>query len=66
MKNQPETNAECCPQFDPIPWDDKIIQWNNKRFVKDSVCSFFYIPMNFGSVMRRLDQKIRNEGANIE
>jgi len=66
MKNQPETNAECCPKFDPIAWDDKIIQWNNKRFVKDSICSFFYIPINFGSVMRRLDQKIRNEGANIE
>lgn len=66
MKNQKENNSICCPEFDPIPWDDKIIQWENKRFIKDSVCTFFYMPMNFGSVMRRLDQKIRNEGAKVE
>lgn len=66
MKNQSETNSICCPEFDPIPWDDKIIEWDNKRFVKESVCTFFYMPMNFGSVMRKLDEKIRNEGAKIE
>lgn len=66
MKNQSDINSICCPEFDPIPWDDKIIEWDNKRFVKESVCTFFYMPMNFGSVMRKLDEKIRNEGANIE
>ncbi|MFA6200556.1 MAG: hydrolase [Bacteroidales bacterium] len=66
MKNQSETNSICCPEFNPIPWDDKIIEWDNKRFVKESVCTFFYMPMNFGSVIRRLDEKIRNEGGKIE
>lgn len=66
MKNQSETNSICCPEFDPFPWDDKIIEWNDKRFVKGSICTFFYMPMNFGSVMRKLDEKIRNEGGKIE
>jgi len=66
VKNQSETNSICCPEFDPIPWDDKIIEWDNKRFVKESVCTFFYMPMNFGSVIRKLDEKIRNAGGKIE
>lgn len=66
MKNQSENDSICCPQFDPFPWDDKIIEWNDKRFVKGSVCTLFYMPMNFGSVIRKLDTKIRDEGGKIE
>jgi hypothetical protein len=44
---------ECCPQFNPAPWDDKILTWENKRFVKDRVTSIFHIPLNFGAVMKR-------------
>jgi len=43
----------CCPPFDPEPWDEKEIAWENKRFVKDRVRSFLHIPLNFGSVMKR-------------
>lgn len=38
----------CCDPFDPEPWQDKEITWNNKLFVKDQVRSFFHIPLNFG------------------
>ena len=44
---------ECCPLFNPEPWDDKMITWENKRFVKDRVTSLLHIPLNFGSVMKR-------------
>jgi hypothetical protein len=27
----------CCPKFDPTPWHEKIIEWDNKLFVKDRV-----------------------------
>jgi hypothetical protein len=69
-KNQPfdsvqNRNAECCPKFDPAPWDDKIFQWDNKRFIKDKVFTLFYIPMNFGSVMKRLDERVRKAGARM-
>lgn len=48
----------CCPRFDPLIWDDKQVEWNNKPFIKDTVATFFYVPLNYGAVMRRLDQKL--------
>jgi len=60
-----QNKSVCCPQFDPIPWDDNVFEWSNKKFIKDKVCTFFYIPINFGSVMKRLDSKIRKADANV-
>ena len=56
---------ECCPQFDPGPWDEKTFKWENKKFIKDKVCTLFYMPMNFGKVMKRLDKTVRNADAKI-
>ena len=44
---------ECCPPFDPTPWNDATFTWENKRFVRDRVTSFFHIPLNFGGVIKR-------------
>ena len=65
--NQPRQRDEnvCCPPFDPTPWEDKLFEWKDKKFVKDSVFTMFYMPMNFGKVMRRLDRKIRESEASI-
>ena len=63
--NTQSQQVECCPKFDSVPWDDKIFEWDNKRFIKDKVFTLFYMPMNFGSVMKRLDEKIRQAGAVI-
>lgn len=57
--------ADCCPKFDPKPWDSKQFEWKNKKFIKDRVLSFFFIPLNFGPVMKRLDEKVSNAGAKI-
>lgn len=46
-------NDECCPLFNPQPWDDKVLTWKDKRFVKDRVTSVLHIPLNFGAVMKR-------------
>ena len=54
---------ECCPRFDPEPWDEKELVWENRRFVKDRVTSFLHIPLNFGAVMRRLMPSIEAAGA---
>jgi hypothetical protein len=56
---------ECCPKFDPLPWDGKILDWNNKKFIKEKVTTFFYIPLNFNGVMKKLDEKIRKNNATI-
>jgi len=60
MPNDTET---CCPRFDPGPWDEKEITWENRKFVKDRVRSFFHIPLNFGSVMKRCMERIEAAGA---
>ena len=56
----------CCPRFDPEPWDGKTITWQNRRFVQDHVTSLFHIPLNYGTVMTRVDDAIRAAGAKLE
>jgi hypothetical protein len=63
--DNPSKENECCPRFVPEPWDGKIFQWENKRFIRDKVLTFFFMPLNFGSVMRRLNAKVEKSGATI-
>jgi hypothetical protein len=56
---------ECCPKFDPAPWDGQLLEWENKRFIKDKVCTFFHIPLNFGSAMTRSVKKIEEAGTKM-
>ena len=53
MKDQ-----ECCPKFDPAPWDNKVLEWQDKRFIKDHVRTFMYMPINFGGVITKLMKKV--------
>jgi hypothetical protein len=53
----------CCPEFDPNPWDNKVIEWDNKKFIRDKVFTLFFMPVNFGSAMKRLNQKVEKAGA---
>ncbi len=39
-----DKNKECCPKFDPSPWDKKTVVWKEKLFLKDSIPQFFHIP----------------------
>ncbi len=59
-------SEECCPKFNPEPWDNKTIVWQDKRFVQDHVTSFLHIPLNYGAVMTRNDDAIRAAGARTE
>jgi hypothetical protein len=63
METKTNSETECCPPFDPIPWDDKLIVWENKRFIKDHVFTIFYMPLNFGAAMKRLMKKLDDSGA---
>ena len=67
-KNQNKQNEEpeCCPKFEPALWDEKILDWDTKKFVKGSICTFMYMPLNFGSVMRKLDAKIRESDTSMQ
>lgn len=59
------TQKDCCPKFDPLPWDDKMLHWQDKRFIKNKVFTLFHIPINFGQVMKRLDAKVRKSGGTM-
>jgi hypothetical protein len=63
MKTHSDSNEICCTEFDPIPWEDQTFEWKNKRFIRDKVFTLFYMPVNFGSVMKRLDEKLTKAGA---
>lgn len=53
----------CCPRFDPKPWEGKIFEWKDKKFVKDKVKTFMHVPLNFGQVAARVMTKIEEAGA---
>ncbi len=42
MKNE---NKECCPKFNQEKWDGKTFNWDHKQFIKESVPTFFHIPL---------------------
>ena len=56
---------ECCPKFDPAPWDGKILEWENKRFIKGRVMTFFFMPITFGSVITKMNGKVEKAGATV-
>jgi len=49
MPNSKIKSTGCCEPFDPLPWEDKQVVWDNKLFVKDHVTSFLHIPLNMGA-----------------
>ncbi len=65
MENQTQIQETgCCPKFDPAPWDGKVFEWQDKRFIKGKVFTLFYMPINFGGVITKLMKKIEKAGGN--
>jgi len=54
---------ECCDRFNPEPWDKKVLNWKDKKFIKNRVRTFFYMPIGFGKVVAPLAEKIKQAGA---
>jgi hypothetical protein len=65
MTNHADEEDICCPKFDPAPWTEKTFEWDQKRFIKDRVFTFYYMPLNFGGTMRRLGKMVRDAGATM-
>jgi hypothetical protein len=60
-----KNNEKCCPEFHPEPWDDKVFDWEGKKFIRDHVKTFFYMPLNFGSAMKRLNKLFDSIGVEL-
>jgi hypothetical protein len=56
-------DTTCCPQFDPAPWNEKLHDWKDKKFIRDHVITFLHMPVNFGSVVKRMMARIEDAGA---
>ncbi|MFC1860060.1 hydrolase [Chloroflexota bacterium] len=46
-----EAETGCCPRFNPEPWEEKEVTWQDRLFIKDHVRSFLHIPLGFGKMM---------------
>lgn len=68
-QNQPAAEtpdkAECCPRFNPAPWDNKTLEWNDKKFVTGKVKTIFNMPVNFGAVITKLMETVDQAGAQV-
>lgn len=53
----------CCHRFNPDPWQEKEINWDNKLFIIDQVKSFFHIPVNMSQVMSKNVALMEKAGA---
>lgn len=53
----------CCPRFDPEPWDDQVVHFEDKLFAKGTTVQFLHMPLNMGPMMTRVWEKIRAAGA---
>jgi hypothetical protein len=66
MEEKTNSSEVCCPKFNPDPWQDRILEWNNKKFIRSKVFTFFYMPVNIGPVMKRLDKILKRAGAEVQ
>lgn len=66
LKLNEKGETGCCPRFNPEPWDKKIHDWKEKKFVKAKVFTFMHIPLNFGKVIVPIATKIDEANANPE
>jgi hypothetical protein len=67
MSMEPTDNqaSACCPPFASESWDNKFFEWNEKKFIRDKVFTFFYMPIGFGKVMKRMELQVKKAGASI-
>jgi len=63
MNEQTIKTTGCCDPFNPEPWQEKEIKWENKIFVKDHVTSFLYVPLNMGQKIVKNMELIDKAGA---
>lgn len=65
MTEKHENEEICCPEFIPKQWDNQILEWDNKIFVKGKVKTFFFMPLGFGKVITKLNEQIDAHQATI-
>jgi hypothetical protein len=58
-----DNETGCCPRFNTEGWDDQVLHFRDKLFVKAKTLSLFHIPLNIGSVFPRTLKAIEDAQA---
>lgn len=51
-----ESTKECCPRFEPAPWEGKEHVWQGKTFIRKDIRQFFHMPLPWN--MKRVINKM--------
>ena len=64
MSSQTQS-GECCPKFDPAPWDEKTHIWKDKLFIRETLPQLFHMPLPWmvGRMIGRMWKKAQDAGA---
>jgi hypothetical protein len=62
--DQTRNETGCCPRFDPRPWNEQELHFDNKPFVRATTTSLFHVPLNMRSVFGRTWKAIETAHAN--
>jgi hypothetical protein len=59
------SETQCCPKFEPEPWQEKEFIWKDKLFIKDTMPQFMHMPLpgTFGKAVATIWKKIEDAGA---
>lgn len=58
-----EINDICCLEFDTKKLEEKTHVWKDKLFLQDEVLQIMHIPLNMGTVIKRMFKKIEDAKA---
>ena len=53
----------CCARFNPSGWDDQVLHFDKKPFVRATTRSIAHVPLNMGKVFSRVQSHISHAGA---
>lgn len=53
----------CCPQFNPGGWDDQVLHFDHKRFLRAVTHSVMHMPVDMGRVFTRVQKAIADADA---
>lgn len=62
-----EEASECCPRFNKTLWDEKVHEWHEKPFIKDTVPQLFHRPFkrNLLKTITRMWHKAQESKATV-
>jgi hypothetical protein len=54
----------CCPEFDPLRWNEQIYTWENKKFIRGTMFQILHYP--FPGMIKRIMKKLWKQATEAE